>query len=561
MQINKGLLVVYLVLFLCSLFAIFFIGREVDEQTQDENLVIETNPMDGLDGFKKWLDIAWGVRLTYRIDYSRYEEIYDDRARLEQVKERIQPIILQNIDDRISALGVSDYSSYFQEIGDDDFLVVEIWWVEDIDAAKEIIWKTVEMEFKVRYEWENPQEQKNSRQIQAEEILTQLVRDETTFEEVRNDYQDNNYAYQTHTQVEEEDMPEYIQDNLDELVELWEGNVYNSLIESEEDEGWYIVWFEWEDNWNYSFQEFFVGFHPEWVIAEDPASDEILNAAFFNYASIDYSEAGERVVLINFDERWTQIFCNISTEQVGQQVAKFVGGEMVSAPTIREPICGGTAQISGGWADWFSEEEARNLADSLNEWAMPAPLILSHEEMVSPALGEEALQASLIAAGVGFALVFVFMISFYWFKMWVVSIFSLLSFLVLLLWLVKLLWYALSLSWIAAIILTIWLAVDANVLIFERVREEMNTWKWKVLSVKDWFTRSFSAIRDGNLTTWLIALLLFLIGTNVFRGFWTMMIVNIILILLVVVPLTRELLILFYQNEDYYLEDQEVVHA
>lgn len=550
-------LFIYFFVFILWLFSIFFIGYEFDEASWEDEMKITSN---WIAHFKKWLDVAWWVRLTYRIDYSRYEQIYQDEQRLEEVKSNVESIILQNIDDRISALGVSDYSSYIQSIWEEDYVVVEIGWVQDIDAAKDIIWKTVELEFKVPFEDEDrDDETKDSRQLLSEEFLTQLVNEESSFEEIYQENQDNWVRLNTHQWDDIDEFPSYIQENYDELVEWWQWHILPSLVEDEEEESWYILWFEWQQEWNYSFLALEVDYYPQWHAARDPESGQILNAAFFNYASVDSSETGRPVVLVRFNSEWWQIFCNLTNQHVGEQMAIFVGWQLRTAPVIRESICGWTAQIDGD----FDSQWARELADSLNEWAMPAPLLLSQEEMVSPTLWENALNAALIAAWVWFFLIFIFMIFFYGWKMWLVSLITLLFFLTILFWLVKVLWYALSLSWIAAVILSIWIAVDANVLIFERVREEMKSWKWKILSIHDWFARSISAIRDWNLTTWLIGLLLFMIWTNVFRGFGTMMIVNIALILAVVVPLTKLLLLLIYDytEEDSTEEATSVVQA
>jgi preprotein translocase subunit SecD len=131
----------------------------------------------------------------------------------------------------------------------------------------------------------------------------------------------------------------------------------------------------------------------------------------------------------------------------------------------------------------------------------------------------------------------------------VITSMIILCFLALLAGIIKMTDYALSLSWIAAIILAIGMAVDANILIYERLKEELLSGKsveWSIDAAKD---RSWSAIRDWQLSTWLIALILFAVGTNMFKGFWLMMLVTLSLTLLVNVPLTKELLHMFYDRK------------
>ncbi len=541
---------IYLLLFLIALFLVFFVWIEIDEDTNKEYRTITT---DWLQGFKKWLDIAWWARLTYRIDYSRYEEIYTDQAELEEVKSKVETIILQNVDSRISALWVSDYTSYIQSIWEEEYMVVEIWWVTDIDTAKDIIWRTVELEFKVPYEWEDEQETLQSRQHIAESILTQLVNDEISFQEAYQTNIDDNFYYDVISEQKDQ-LDEIILDNFDWIVDAWESNTYPTLIHNDQQEQWHIISYLWQKNDEHSFEKLSIDYYPSWITAVDPVTNQILNAAFFNYASVGTSEAGRPVVLIHFNSMGAEIFCNLTDIYVNEQMAIFVWWEKMTDPVIREQICWWTAQI-----DWnFSYSSARELADDLNDWAMPAPLILAYEEMISPTLWDEALQAAIIAWAIWFVAVFFFMFFFYWIKYWLVAIITLITFVTLLFGFVKLIGYALSLSGIAAIILSIWIAVDANVLIFERVREEINSKKWVLLSIQDWFTRSLSAIRDWNLTTGLIGLLLFMIWTNVFAWFWTMMLINIILILFVVVPLTRILLEMFTAYSQSEIDDQDI---
>lgn len=146
---RTNLLALYIVLFAVSLFLIFFVGTRIDTETGKSHTTVTSN---GLLHFKKGLDIAGGVRLTYKIDFSKYEEAYTNETELLQVKKTAQDIILKNIDNRISKLGVSDYSAYIQKLSDGEYLIVEIGGLNDINEAKGIIGKTVELEFKLANE-------------------------------------------------------------------------------------------------------------------------------------------------------------------------------------------------------------------------------------------------------------------------------------------------------------------------------------------------------------------------------------------------------------------------
>jgi len=559
----------YWILILVSLFLIFFVGRELNPETNTEKMVITS---DGISQFSKGMDIAGWVRLTYNIDLSKYEQIYTNEQELFEVVRGVEDIILQNIDKRVSALGVSDYSSYIQSLDDGKFVVVELWWVSDLDQAKEIIGKTVELEFKLPYEgtWED---QVVQRQLFAEDILKNVVANPSTFQLEALANQGDNVVYHTYSGATLDELPDFYQQNPDLLAEREIGSVIPSLTSltagSYGSEVLVIAWNpqnvtlegnvitkwngtrtvtneDWTTNKVYDLEDMVVSNSPAWVPAIDPVTWDLLNGAFFNYASIASSQTGQPVAVINFNEAWKSIFCNITEVIVGKQLAIFIGGELVTSPVIREKICGWSAQIDGS----FTPESAKALVDELNEWALPAPLILAQEEKVSAVLGEKALSGAIIAAAVGLGLIYAFMIFMYGFRQGSVAILTLVSFIIVLLGITKLFRYSFSLSGIAAILLSLGMGVDANVLIYERIREERSNGLSRYEAIEEWYKKSYSAIRDWNVTTLMIAMLLFFVGTNVFKWFGTMMMVNILLTLAVIVPLTRGLLHKFYEDKE-----------
>ncbi|NOZ44819.1 MAG: MMPL family transporter [bacterium] len=183
---------------------------------------------------------------------------------------------------------------------------------------------------------------------------------------------------------------------------------------------------------------------------------------------------------------------------------------------------------------------------------MPASLILMQEEKINPTLGENALIGTIYAGVLSILLIIGLMRWMYGWRKALVTTGVLLSFVIALLGLMKLTSYALSLSGIAAIILSIGMGVDANVLIFERVREEAKAGKTIKSSIDIGYERSWAPIRDGNFSTAIIAALLFVLGINMFKGFGLMMLLNILLILALNLPLTRDLLHwVFHKKADY----------
>jgi len=132
----------------------------------------------------------------------------------------------------------------------------------------------------------------------------------------------------------------------------------------------------------YTIEDVFVQDRQLWTPAIDTKNNTILNGAYFQYANSDISQTGQPVVVINFDEKGKELFCNITKNNIGTPMAIFAGGNMLTSPVIQSDICGGKAEISGS----FDSEGAKQLVEQLNEWTMPATLVLMHEEKISPTL-------------------------------------------------------------------------------------------------------------------------------------------------------------------------------
>ncbi len=544
--------------------------------------------------FRKGLDVAWWVRLTYKIDLSKYKEVYKDQPfKYATVVHNVINVIKRNIDSRISKLGVADYSIRIIDNNGEKYLQVEIWGIKDIDYAKSIIWKTVELEFMLPYEWAPTPEIIKQRYKIAENILNQVVNSgkklidfvdpRVIMADLNTQLEYNNWKALFFISATKDKLPGFLKDNLENIEKLGTGKVVPKLFTwtlMTWWDGWFIVKYLWSTiesgtvsmttnnagswskawtgnimsgsniaaniiNKKYNFELLFISFKPYWVIAKDPKTGEILNGAYFRYATVDRTQSGEPAVVINFDDKGKEIFAHITEENVGKQNAIFIWWKLITAPVIREPIRGWTAQITGR----FTPEKARKLAKDLNEWALPAKLILIHEEKIAPLLGEKALNGAVMAGIVGFVLIFVMLLLMYNLRWSFIAMFSLVEFIIVTLAFVKLIDYALSLAGISAIVLSIGMWVDANILMYERIREELKTWKVFWLAVVDWLKRSWNAIRDGNLTTFAIAFLLFSLGMNVFKGFGFMMMLSIFMVLTIIVPLTKELLLKFWESK------------
>ena len=228
-----------------------------------------------------------------------------------------------------------------------------------------------------------------------------------------------------------------------------------------------------------------------------------------------YDEHGRPAVSFSFKSLGAKKFANATRENVGRRLAIVLDGKVISAPTINTPITGGKGIITGS----FSVAEANDLALLLRSGALPAPLIVQEERVVGPGLGEDSIKAGTIACILGLAFVFVFMIVVYGGYGIFVDI-ALLVNGILLLALLSIFDATLTLPGLAGIALTIAMAVDSNILVFERMKEEMQKGITHPAElVNRGFEGAFSAILDGQLTTFFAALFLFWLGSGPVRGF------------------------------------------
>lgn len=223
---------------------------------------------------------------------------------------------------------------------------------------------------------------------------------------------------------------------------------------------------------------------------------------------------GGPAVFFSFDSTGTRKFARVTQDNVGRPFAIVLDDEVITAPNIREPILGGSGQITGG----FTFQEAADLAVLLRAGALPAPLEVVEERTVGPDLGADAIEAGEIATVIGGGLVIVYMVIMYG----LFGLFSSLALvinLILILGILSLLQATLTLPGIAGILLTIGMAVDSSVLIFERIREEARLGKAPISSMDAGFSRAFGTIIDSQATTLLAMVLLFAFGSGPVRGF------------------------------------------
>jgi len=226
------------------------------------------------------------------------------------------------------------------------------------------------------------------------------------------------------------------------------------------------------------------------------------------------TQSNQTVVSFSLDRVGAKRFGKATSTGIGKQLAIVLDGKIISAPVIRDTIASGNGQISGG----FTFQSATDLALLLRSGALPAPLNIIEERTVGPDLGQDSINAGMIALAIGFLLVIIFM--FIKYKVFgLITNVTLIINLFILLGILTLFEATLTLPGIAGIILTVGMAVDANVLIFERIKEELKDEKNNILAFDSGYVKSRTAIIDANLTTLLAAIILFFMGSGPIKGF------------------------------------------
>ena len=271
-----------------------------------------------------------------------------------------------------------------------------------------------------------------------------------------------------------------------------------------------------------------------WYVVRSPvllSGDRIKNAR-----ETQGNTSFEIVVSMGFDSQGTRKFGELTTNHVGELLAILLDGKIQSAPRINEPILGGNAQISGD----FTFEEAQYLANILKAGAFPVGVKIAEERTVGPTLGQEAIDDGVRAAVIGMGVVLIFMLIYYRFS-GIVAIIALAFNMLIILGALAGFGAALTLPGLAGLVLTIGMAVDANVLIFERIREELRTGKTVWSAIQTGYQKAFWTILDANVTTLAVAAVLYHFGTGPIKGFAITLGIGIFASMFTAIVVTREI--------------------
>ena len=251
------------------------------------------------------------------------------------------------------------------------------------------------------------------------------------------------------------------------------------------------------------------------VLTVDPWKNTDLSGKDVKHASVVFDKnTGAPLVVLNFNDEGTALFAQLTKDNVGKAIGIFLDGQAITTPVVNEPIYGGEATISGN----FTIAEAKLLAQRLNAGALPVPVSVISQQTIGPALGASSLDLSVQAGLIGFLLVALFMVLYYRLP-GAIAIVSLAVYGLLNLALFKGLGVTITLSGIAGFIFSLGIAVDANVLVFERLKEELRAGRDLPSAVEEAFRRAWPSIRDGNATTLIATGILYTMTAGSVRGF------------------------------------------
>ena len=260
-----------------------------------------------------------------------------------------------------------------------------------------------------------------------------------------------------------------------------------------------------------------------------------LTGRYLKKARLEFDpQTSSPIVSLQFNDEGSELFAQLTKDNVGKTIAIYLDGSPISTPNVQQEIKGGNAVITGQ----FTPQEAKILVGRLNSGALPVPVELVSTQTIGPSLGSRAVEAGVMASLIGFGAIALFLL--FWYRLpGFVGILALALYVVIMLTLIKLIPVTLTAAGIAGFIISIGIAVDANVLIFERIKEEMKNGSLISEAIAKGFDKAWSSIRDSNISSLITALILFWFGTTLIQGFALMLGMGVLVSLFSAIMMTR----------------------
>lgn len=491
------------------------------------------------------LDLQGGIHLEYKADTSQVES-----AKTDEAMQAIQDVIER----RVNAFGVAEPVIYTTKSGSERRLIVELAGVRDIAQAKTMIKETPFLEFKEEASEESMQAVKELAEkadqqvkVKAEEVIKQALQGED-FSQLAKENSEDSGSKESGGDLGFVKAGSFVPEFDAVLFEknLKDGEINPELVETQY--GWHIIKKleekgEGENREIHSAHILFAKKSNALNLQKNYVSTGLSGKNLKN-AVVEFQSQGLSgpQVGLKFDEEGAKLFAELTKKNLDKTLAIYLDGQIISAPTVQSEITNGEAVITGN----FTTDEAKGLVKRLNEGALPVPIELISQQSVEASLGEISLQKSLKAGIIGLILVIIFMLVYYRF-LGLIAALALLIYSGLMLSLFKLSvltpWsITLTLPGIAGFILSIGMAVDANILIFERTKEEIRRGRHIASALDEGFKRAWTSIRDGNVSSIITSLILIEMGTGFVKGFALTLILGVLVSMFTAIVITRTLL-------------------
>jgi len=535
-----------LAIFILAVFCILVIYPNLPAGTPGKNFFDKFN-------FHLGLDLQGGTHLVYKADTSQVNSEDRDSA-VAGVRDVIER--------RVNAFGVAEPVVQTNKVAGDYRVIVELAGVKDVNQAIQMIGETPLLEFKEQSaeavselsaeDIQNIEQENLNIENTAQEILARALNGEN-FAKLAKDFSQDIASAQNDGQLGYVKRGMFVSE-FDEVIfdKLSEPGVYPQLIQSQF--GYHIIKKTAErgqgiDKEVESSHILFKLQTPEDFQQTAQWKNTDLSGKHLQRASVQFDQnTGEPQVSLEFDDEGSELFASITSLNVGKPVAIFLDGTPISIPTVNEPITTGKAVITGR----FNIKEAKELVARLNAGALPVPIEIISQQTVGASLGQESVDKSLMAGLIGLIAVAIFMI-FYYRLPGLLSVVALAIYTCIVLAIFSLLPVTLTLAGIAGFILSIGMAVDANVLIFERLKEELKSGRELSVAVEDGFKRAWTSIRDSNISTILTCLVLIWFGSSIIKGFAITLLIGVMFSMFSAVIISRTFLRVFSKTKNKWL--------
>ena len=478
------------------------------------------------------LDLQGGTHLVYQADVSNIGGA-DKKEAVEGVRDVIER--------RVNVYGVSEPNVQTNYSGDNYRIIVELAGVKDVSEAIQMIGETPLLEFKTQGQPAVVDNQAlTDAQTKAESVLNKALKGDD-FAKLAQEFSED-----LSTATSGGDLPwakrgDFVAE-FDAAIfdQLKAGEISKTLIKSQF--GFHIIK-KIEERTNETGE---TEIHAAHILIKDPNADlaastwdlTALGGKNLKKAALDFDpNTNQPLVALEFDDTGKDLFGQITQANVGKPVAIFLDGAVISAPTVQEAITDGKAVISGN----FTVKEAKDMVRRLNSGALPVPIKLLSQQTIGASLGADSVQKSLAAGIIGLLAATIFMLIFYRFP-GLLSVFALLIYAIVSLAIFEAIPVTMTLAGIAGFILSIGMAVDANVLIFERTKEELRAGQSLTMAIENGFARAWTSIRDSNVSSIITCLVLAWFGTSVVKGFAITLAIGILVSMFTAITVTRTFL-------------------